>query len=86
MFPICGSANRKREPHVPAAKDSGEQGRYGLDEAIEKGLISPAETAVAALLDEGRDALSIINEYMIPALNRVGDAFEKRPSSCPSSS
>lgn len=68
----------KREPHVPAAKDSGEQGRYGLDEAIEKGLISPAETAVAALLDEGRDALSIINEYMIPALNRVGDAFEKK--------
>ncbi|UQT39365.1 B12-binding domain-containing protein [Acidaminococcus intestini] len=37
-------------------------------------------------MDEGRDALSIINEYMIPALNRVGDAFEKRPSSCPSSS
>ena len=69
----------KRETHAPATKkDSGEQGRYALDEAIEKGLISPAETAVAALLDEGRDALSIINEYMIPALNRVGDAFEKK--------
>ncbi len=53
-------------------------GTFALDEAIEKGLVQPAEEAVRKLLAEKKEPLAIINEFMIPALDRVGNAFEKK--------
>lgn len=60
----------------PAAK--GAQKEYPLEEAIVKGLISQVENGVRKQLAEGKPALDIINESMIPGLNIVGDLFEKK--------
>jgi len=43
---------------------------------IEKGLKADAVAAVEALLQEHSE-LSVVNDYMIPALDRVGQGFEK---------
>lgn len=47
-----------------------------LSAAIERGLKDAAYQAVSALLEK-KEALDIINEQMIPALDRVGKGFEK---------
>ncbi len=54
----------------------GQTGSRSLGECIERGLKEAAEEATAALLKE-KDSLTIINEEMIPALDRVGQGFEK---------
>ena len=48
-----------------------------LQAAVCKGLKSDAEKALKALLDV-KKPLEIINDEMIPALNTVGEAFEKK--------
>ncbi len=48
----------------------------GLSAAIEKGLKDDAHTITLRLTEE-KAPLDIINEELIPALNRVGDGFEK---------
>lgn len=48
----------------------------GLSGAIQRGLKEAAAEAVTSLLKE-KDALTIINEEMIPALDLVGKGFEK---------
>ena len=47
-----------------------------LRESIEKGLKEDAST-ITARLSETQDPLDIINTELIPALNHVGDGFEK---------
>jgi 5-methyltetrahydrofolate--homocysteine methyltransferase len=54
------------------------QKTFALDEAIEKGLIHPAEDAVREMLLKKTDPLDIINNWMIPALDRVGKKFEQK--------
>lgn len=51
-------------------------GSMGLGDCIRRGLKEKAHEAVKALLKE-REALDIINEEMIPALDNVGKGFEK---------
>lgn len=48
-----------------------------LKTSVEKGLTKRAAEEVGRLLQEGKDALCIINEEMIPALDNVGKGFEK---------
>lgn len=55
---------------------SPEDKRSALACAIERGLKDAAYQAAEALLQE-QEALAIINEQMIPALDRVGKGFEK---------
>lgn len=59
-------------------KSQGEEGEYSLYDAITKGLTGPSRKAVERLLTQGKKPLDIINEDMIPALNTVGEAFEKK--------
>ena len=59
---------------VPPAASSGS--RMTLKEAIEKGLKEEAHHATRTLLKE-QEPLSIINQYLIPALDVVGKGFEK---------
>ena len=47
-----------------------------LKTAILRGLISAAEKETAALLAEGAEPLSLIDEVFVPALNEVGAAYE----------
>lgn len=51
-------------------------GEMPLEAAIEKGMKKEAAWAAEQLLKE-QDSLSIINKYLIPALDRVGKGFEK---------
>lgn len=49
----------------------------GLYDAIVKGLVGESTKAAAASLKE-EQPLEVINKYMIPALDHVGDGFEKK--------
>lgn len=51
-------------------------GGTSLGECVEKGLKDQADRAAKELL-ETKDALDVINEEIIPALDRVGKGFEK---------
>lgn len=52
--------------------------RSALQQAIVKGLQEQAGTVTAALLREGVPPLDIVNGEIIPALNAVGDGYEKK--------
>lgn len=58
-----------------AGENSGETFGRPLAAAIERGLREEAHRAVTGLL-ETREPLDVINEVMIPALDRVGKGFE----------
>lgn len=47
-----------------------------LRKAIERGLQAEAAMAAADLLAQGRQGLDLVNEYLMPALDRVGQGFE----------
>lgn len=49
----------------------------GLYDAIVKGLVGESAKAAAVALQEEKP-LDVINKYMIPALDHVGDGFEKK--------
>ena len=65
----AGSAG---ETGAEAGQESGSQ----LGHAIEKGMAGVAENAMKEAM-KTRDALDIINEELIPALDKVGKGFEK---------
>ncbi|MBP5224326.1 MAG: cobalamin-dependent protein, partial [Lachnospiraceae bacterium] len=48
-----------------------------LQNAVERGLAAAAEERTRALLKEGKAPLKIIEEHLVPALNAVGEAYEK---------
>ncbi len=55
---------------------TGRKASVSLKESIEKGLREDA-AVITAELSETQDPLEIINTELIPALNHVGDGFEK---------
>lgn len=59
----------KEEEEIP-------EGGKDLFHAIDRGLKEETAHAVTALLSD-RDEMSVINSFLIPALDRVGDRFEK---------
>ena len=59
-----------------AEHDRADAGDNDLIYAIRKGLPS-AKDAAAKLLDSGIAPLDLVNGYLIPALNSVGDDYEK---------
>lgn len=61
----------------PEEKTSAPQVSAGLGYAIENGLKEEAAAETVRLLDGGSDPMEIINGELIPALDRVGDGFEK---------
>ncbi|MCD2434609.1 homocysteine S-methyltransferase family protein [Acidaminococcus sp. NSJ-142] len=74
-LPQVTLASKSQSTGKAAAAGSQE---LALDEAIIRGLPSVVEKDVNQLLADGKTALSIINEWMIPALNVVGEQFEKK--------
>ena len=62
---------------APAGETAGgKEGAMSLMTAIEKGLSGPAGQLMREAL-ASRDPLSIVNEELIPALDKVGQGFEK---------
>ncbi len=60
-------------PAAPAP--SGE--KRPLGELVERGLRGEAGSAARALLAAGTDPMALVNEVLIPALDRVGEGFER---------
>lgn len=75
---MAKTANGGMSGGAAGVKDSGAAGaqEMSLAESIIRGLKERAYGAVKELLKE-RDALDIINQEMIPALDHVGKGFEK---------
>ena len=69
-------AEKQTDGGKNAAAQTVSEGRNRLISSVEKGLRDQAAAAAAALL-ETEDALEVIHECMIPALDHVGQGFEK---------
>ncbi len=62
-------------PHRPGSPAA--SGEATLCHAVCKGLKEAAAAQAKALAEEGRDILDIINGELVPALDQVGQGFEK---------
>ena len=60
---------------APAAA-AAQPGQVSLEQAVEQGLKSEAAAAARRLL-ETTDPLEVVNAHLVPALDRVGQGFEK---------
>lgn len=78
LDPNCENYIRKYASAAPAppTASQGEKGSIGLQEAIVKGLKEDAHSVTLAMAED-QEPLDIINRELIPALNRVGEGFEK---------
>ena len=66
--------NRTAEATAQSTSQSAE---ITLSSAIEKGLKEEAHLITARMIGEGQKPLDIINQELIPALDKVGKGFEK---------
>ena len=69
-------ARYAQQPGTTPVQAAGGRHTMTLQSAIERGLKEEA-SSITAELAEQKDALDIINEELIPALNNVGEGFEK---------
>lgn len=61
---------------VPSPQDAQSSGVKTLEEAVQAGLKADAAAATQTLLEQ-RQPMDIVNEMLIPALDRVGTEFEQ---------
>lgn len=71
-------ANASQTADKPSAASAQKNSALTLEEAIIKGLSESAGEATVRLLEQNMDALAIINEKLIPALDVVGKGFEEK--------
>jgi 5-methyltetrahydrofolate--homocysteine methyltransferase len=64
--------------NAPKTKATTTVSEYTLFDAIVKGLTEQSGNATRKLLEEKTAPLDIINQYIIPALNTVGEGFGKK--------
>ena len=70
--------NAAAQPAAPAASANGAVGgAQALGAAIRRGLREDAAAAAKAMLAGGAGAMDVIEKGIVPALELVGDAFEK---------
>ena len=69
-------ARYAQQPGTTPVQAAGGKHTMTLQSAIERGLKEEA-SSITAELAEQKDALDIFNEELIPALNNVGEGFEK---------
>ena len=67
-----------RYANAPKTKNAAAVSEYTLYDAIVKGLTEQSGAATVKLLEEKNAPLDIINQYIIPALNTVGEGFGKK--------
>ena len=60
-----------------AKKNASSGGTLTLGEAIERGVTGRAAEAMKEEIDAGKEPLEVINDVLIPALDKVGKGFEK---------
>ena len=64
--------------NAPKTKTTAAVLEYTLYDAIVKGLTEQSGSAAKKLLEENKSPLEIINGFIIPALNTVGEGFGKK--------
>ena len=67
-----------RYANAPKTNATTAVSEYTLFDAIVKGLTEQSGVATKKLLEEKKAPLDIINQYIIPALNTVGEGFGKK--------
>ena len=67
-----------RYANAPKTKTTVAVSEYTLYDAIVKGLTEQSGSAAKKLLEENKSPLEIINGFIIPALNTVGEGFGKK--------
>ena len=67
-----------RYANAPKTKTTVAVSEYTLYDAIVKGLTEQSGSAAKKLLEENKTPLEIINGFIIPALNTVGEGFGKK--------
>ena len=67
-----------RYADAPKTKTAAVVSEYSLYDAIVKGLTDRSGSAAKKLLGENKTPLDIINGFIIPALNTVGEGFGKK--------
>ena len=67
-----------RYANAPKTQAATSVSEYTLYDAIVKGLTEQSGSATKKLLGENTPPLEIINQYIIPALNTVGEGFGKK--------
>ena len=67
-----------RYANAPKTKTTAAVSEYTLYDAIVKGLTEQSGSAAKKLLEENKTPLEIINGFIIPALNTVGEGFGKK--------
>ena len=72
---FAGAITEKKS--LPKSNNSGEVTKEDVEESILKGLKEETYNNAKKLL-ETKTEIEIINEYLIPALDRVGDLYEKQ--------
>lgn len=73
------NAKQAEKENKPAVKEEKKTSVFGkLQKAIEDGLKDRARTEAQALISGGAAPLDLVNQAVIPALNVVGDGFEKK--------
>ncbi len=71
------AAGAKPSNFVKTKATAAPKGESEIAYAVDRGLEAETAKAVDKLLDSMGDAMSIVNEELIPALDRVGKGFEK---------
>ena len=64
--------------NAPKIKTTAAVSEYTLYDAIVKGLTEQSGSAARKLLEENKTPMEIINGFIIPALNAVGEGFGKK--------
>ena len=67
-----------RYANAPKTKTTVAVSEYTLYDAIVKGLTEQSGSAAKKLLEDNKSPLEIINGFIIPALNTVGEGFGKK--------
>ena len=79
-----GFASRVQFSAASAAQAAGvDSGTEGLSGAIGRGLRAEAEALTREAIAGGSEALSLVETEIIPALNRVGEAYEQKRAYLP---
>jgi 5-methyltetrahydrofolate--homocysteine methyltransferase len=73
----CGDYIKRFAQQPPVQVTHNEVEQVSLYDAIIRGLRDRAEKAVQAMIGE-KPAIEIINEYLIPALDKVGNDYESQ--------
>ena len=83
LDPQCSGFINAYADYVPGAattastkKTNSACGTLTLGEAIERGVTGRAAEAMKEAIDEGKEPLVVINDELIPALDKVGKGFE----------